>query len=81
MFTLFENTPDEALLGDHDRHLSVTLSVHRTPANADGAVQVTVTTVVQVHNRLGRAYMLLVEPMHKLIAPTVLKAVAQPRRV
>lgn len=76
IFTVFENSFDEALLGDRDRHLDVTLSVHRAPRGAD--VLVTVTTVVHVHRLLGRAYMLPVRPMHRLIAPAVLRAVAAP---
>ncbi|CAM3702659.1 DUF2867 domain-containing protein [Polaromonas hydrogenivorans] len=77
IFTLFENTFSEALLGDRDKHLNVTLSVHCTPPAQDAEVVVTVTTVVQVNNFLGRLYMLPVVPMHRLIAPTVLKAVAK----
>ncbi|MGV0986130.1 MAG: DUF2867 domain-containing protein [Limnohabitans sp.] len=76
IFTLFEQTFDEVLLGDKDKHLDVTLSVHRQ-AFASGSVQVTVTTVVHVNNALGRLYMLPVAPMHRLIAPTVLRAVAR----
>jgi len=77
IFTLFENTPDEVLLGDRDKHLDVTLSVHLTPQPATGALLITLTTVVRVHNLLGRAYMLPVTPMHRLIAPTVLRAVGR----
>ena len=76
IFTLFENTPGEVLLGDRDKHLDVTLSVHLTPQPAGGASLITLTTVVRVHNLLGRVYMLPVTPMHRLIAPTVLRAVA-----
>ncbi|MFG6440149.1 DUF2867 domain-containing protein [Roseateles sp. LKC17W] len=78
IFTLFENTPGEVLLGDRDRHLDVTLSVHLTPPPAGGATLVSLTTVVRVHNLLGRVYMLPVTPMHRLIAPAVLRAVARP---
>lgn len=77
IFTLFDNTPDEVLLGDRDKHLDVTLSVHLSPEPASGAQLITLTTVVQVHNLLGRVYMLPVTPMHRLIAPAVLRAVAQ----
>ena len=77
IFTLFENTPGEVLLGDRVKHLDVTLSVHLAPEPASGGTLVTMTTVVRVHNLLGRAYMLPVTPMHRLIAPTVLRAVAQ----
>lgn len=76
IFTLFENTPDEVLLGDRDKHLDVVLSVHceRHPARP---VRVTVTTVVHTRNRLGRLYMLPVRPMHKLIAPAVLRHIGR----
>jgi hypothetical protein len=78
IFTLFQNTPDEVLLGDRDKHLDVVLSVHRAaPATPGGPVLVTVTTVVHVKNWLGRLYMLPVAPMHKLIAPSVLRAVGR----
>jgi hypothetical protein len=76
IFTLIANTFDEVLLGDKDKHLDVTLSVHRAVnANTD-AVFVTVTTVVHVHNLLGRLYMIPVLPMHRIIAPSVLRAIA-----
>lgn len=55
----------------------MTLSVHRQET-APGQVQVTVTTVVKVRNLLGHLYMLPVKPMHKRIAPAVLRAVAWP---
>lgn len=75
IFTLFENTFDEVLLGDKDKHLDVVLSVHRSFLPTGNQVVVTVTTVVHVHNTLGRLYMLLVRPMHRLIAPAVLHAI------
>ena len=74
IFTLFENTPDEVLLGDRDKHLDVVVSVHCTRP-AGQPVRVTVTTVVHTKNRLGRLYMLPVKPMHKLIAPSVLRSI------
>lgn len=78
IFTLFANTPDEVLLGDKDKHLDVILSVHKARDARSGQVVATVSTVVHVHNRLGRLYMLLVTPMHRLIAPAVLRAAARP---
>lgn len=77
IFTLFEQSFDEVLLGDRDKHLDVTLSVYRQET-APGQVQVTVTTVVKVHNFLGHLYMLPVKPMHRWIAPVVLRSVARP---
>lgn len=76
IFTLINNTFDEVLLGDKDKHLDVTLSIHRAVDVDTGAVVVTVTTVVHVHNLLGRLYMLPVVPVHRIIAPSVLRVVA-----
>jgi hypothetical protein len=77
IFTLFANTPDEVLLGDKDKHLDVILSVHKARDPHSGQVLATVSTVVHVHNWLGRLYMLPVAPMHRLIAPAVLKGAAR----
>lgn len=73
IFTLFANTPDEVLLGDKDKHLDVVLSVHKAVDARNGRVLATVSTVVHVHNWLGRLYMLPVTPMHRVIAPAVLR--------
>jgi len=77
IFTLLSSRFEEAVLGIDDAHLDVRLSVHRQ-TTATGTVRVTVTTVVKVHNTLGRLYMLPVKPMHRIIAPVVLNAVTRP---
>ena len=76
IFTLFEQHFDEALLGDRDRHLDVTLSVHRRALPGGQGVEVTVSTVVRVKNTWGRLYMLPVQPMHRRITPAVLAGIA-----
>ena len=81
IFTLIENTPQEVLMGDNDKHLEVVLSVHRALPSASGETIVTVTTVVHIHNLLGRLYMLPVAPLHKIIAPSVLQAIGRTRVV
>ena len=75
IFTLISNSPNEALLGDHDKHLDVVISVYKHPPNQSGAQSISVTTVVHIHNLLGRIYMLPVTPLHKLIAPAVLNRI------
>lgn len=74
IFTLLENQPDEVILGDSDRHLDVALSVHCGRDPESGLVVLTVSTVVHIHNFLGRLYMLPVAPVHKLIVPSVMRA-------
>ncbi|HZX78232.1 DUF2867 domain-containing protein [Lysobacter sp.] len=73
IFTLVENTFDEVLLKDQDKHLTVIVSVHLQRV-VPSQVVVTVTTVVTVHNLLGHLYMAVIKPMHRLIAPAVLSA-------
>lgn len=75
IFTVFENSFDEALIGDRDKHLDVMLGVHRHALPGGREVVITITTVVHVKNTLGRMYMLLVKPMHRLIAPAVLATI------
>jgi hypothetical protein len=61
-------------LGDSDKHLDVALSVHQRLNPETNQVELTVSTVVHIHNLLGRLYMLPVAPVHKLIVPSVLRA-------
>jgi hypothetical protein len=77
IFTVFEVSFDEVLLGDRDKHLNVVLSVHRRLLPKGKAVEVTLTTVVHVKNLLGRLYMLPVTPAHRIIAPAVLAGIAE----
>jgi len=72
IFTLISNSPNEALLGDNDKHLEVILSIYKHPPSTDGVQSVSVTTVVHIKNLLGRIYMIPVAPLHRLIAPAVL---------
>lgn len=74
IFTLLEKHPDEVILGDADKHLNVALSVHKLSNPETGRVLLTVSTVVHIHNLLGRLYMLPVAPVHKLIVPSVMRA-------
>jgi hypothetical protein len=76
IFTLFEQSFDEVLVGDKDKHLNVVLSVHRALTNDGKSVLVSLTTVVHVKNLLGRLYMLPVRPAHRVIAPAVLGRIA-----
>lgn len=57
----------ELILGEADKHLDVKVSV----AKQDGPARTTVfvSTVVHVHNPMGRLYMFFVAPAHRIIAP------------
>lgn len=64
------NEANEVILEDKDKHLNVRLSVYLESENE--VQKVSITTVVHVNNRLGKAYMLFVGPVHKLIVPAIL---------
>lgn len=76
IFTMVSNTPDEVVLEDRDKHLDVMLSILKLPADADGAHWIAVSTVVHIHNALGRLYMIPVAPIHKRIVPAVMARAA-----
>ena len=69
IFTLLSVSDNEVILGDDDKHLSVKVSVYKEPANDS---LVSLSTVVHVNNLLGKAYMLVVKPLHKVIVPSVI---------
>lgn len=75
IFTLVSRSETEVLLGDSDKHLDVVVSVHRRQLDLAVQAVVTITTVVNVHNWLGRLYMVPVRPAHRLIARTMIQAV------
>ncbi|ARU04329.1 hypothetical protein CCO03_06260 [Comamonas serinivorans] len=67
VFHLQHLAEHEVVMADSDRHLDVQVSLCKT-----GADRVVVSTVVHVHNLLGRLYMLPVAPVHRLIVPSML---------
>ncbi|WP_374579909.1 DUF2867 domain-containing protein [Pseudoduganella sp.] len=76
IFSLLHLSPGEVLLGDSDKHLDVVLSICKAPQG-----MLSVSTVVHVHNWLGRLYMMPVTPLHKVIVRTMLKRTAAARTV
>lgn len=76
IFTLRSSSPAEVVVGDKDKHLDVLVSLVVLPRGPGEGQRIALTTVVHTHNLLGRAYMLPVTPMHKLIVPAVLARLA-----
>ena len=70
IFSLRSVSDDEVILGDADRHVDAQVSVRRI--ERDGRPAVALTTVVHIHNLLGRAYMAFVVPLHRRIVPAAL---------
>ena len=76
IFEVVSSQPHELVLQDDDKHLLVQLSVFKQ--THDGAHdKLTLSTVVHIHNTLGRVYMAFVGRAHKVIAPAVLRRAPQ----
>jgi len=73
LFPVINETPQRLVAGFNDRHLDFRVVVEVTPATRGR--DVTATTVVLTHNRLGRAYLAVITPFHRLIAKTLLRQV------
>lgn len=74
MFKIFGQTPAEIVLGEDDKHLDVRISLFLEQNGPDeGEKKVTVTTVVKLHNRLGKCYFFFVKPFHRMFVPLLLK--------
>jgi hypothetical protein len=72
-FDTVSSSPDEVVLGTDQRHLSFRASVLL------GRRQVVVSTVVQVHNRRGRAYSAVVRRVHPFVVRSMLARAARSR--
>jgi Protein of unknown function (DUF2867) len=62
---------NELILGLDDKHLNFRVSVLRYLNS--GTEKVAVTTVVEINNGLGRAYLFVIKPFHKLIVRSILQ--------
>lgn len=74
IFKLIESNDREAILGETDKHLDVRVSVVKLLRQ--NRTIVSVSTVVHVHNLLGRIYMFFVTPAHRIIAPATVSKLA-----
>jgi Protein of unknown function (DUF2867) len=75
LFPVVSATPQRLVAGFDDRHLDFRIIVDVAPAG-DTRQQVTSTTLVRTHNLLGRVYLALVMPFHRVIARAMLRQVA-----
>ena len=73
IFPVVSETPDRLVAGFNDRHLDFRVVVDVTAP--DGVRQVTATTLVLTHNWLGRTYLAIILPFHRLIVPALLRQV------
>jgi Protein of unknown function (DUF2867) len=73
IFPVVSATPDRLIAGFNDRHLDFRVVIDVTTGEVR---QVTATTLVKTHNWLGRTYLAIIMPFHRLIVPALLRQVA-----
>ena len=77
-FKVHASNDREVIMGEDDAHLDFRISVlYRQPDEAeDKEAQLIVSTVVDCHNRLGRNYLRLITPFHRVIVKSGLRRAA-----
>lgn len=74
IFPVLSETPNRLVAGFDDSHLDFRVVVD---VNAcDNGQQVTATTLVRTNNWLGRIYLMVILPFHRLVVRALLKQVA-----
>ena len=74
-FRIYAQDADEILLGEDDTHLDFRLTVRCEPIA--GATHVIATTVVHCHNLLGRTYLRVIAPFHRIVVRSALQRAAR----
>jgi hypothetical protein len=76
MFPVIASTPQRVVVGLDDSHLDFRVMVD--VVRQDQRTDVTTTTIVKTHNRLGRCYLAAILPFHRIIVRTMLEQVKVP---
>jgi Protein of unknown function (DUF2867) len=74
MFPVLSETPGRLVAGLNDRHLDFRVVVD--VVSSGGRQRVTATTIVLTHNWLGRVYLAVIMPFHRLVVRALLRQVA-----
>jgi hypothetical protein len=78
IFKIYSTSPTEVVLGEDDKHLDFRLSVLCSGQSSPGAKRhLILSTVVHCHNRLGRLYIFLIAPFHRLVVQSSLRSAAR----
>jgi len=78
IFKIYSTSQTEVVLGEDDKHLDFRLSVLCSGQPSPGSKRhLILSTVVHCHNRLGRLYILLIAPFHRLVVRSSLRRAAR----
>ena len=77
IFKIYSTSETEVVLGEDDKHLNFRVSVLCSAGVApESGRELVVSTVVHCHNRLGRAYIFIIAPFHRLVVKASLRRAA-----
>jgi hypothetical protein len=74
IFPVVSETPERLIAGFDDKHLDFRVVVD--VSGAKPAQSVTATTLVMTHNLLGRIYLAVIMPFHRIVVKSMLRQVA-----
>jgi hypothetical protein len=78
IFRVFGTSETEVVLGENDKHLDFRVSILCTPDSPPSTgSQLTLSTVVHCHNRLGRTYLSVIAPFHRQVVKASLRRAAE----
>ncbi|QUS37454.1 DUF2867 domain-containing protein [Tardiphaga alba] len=72
-FPLLSEKPQQLVAGFNDSHLDFRVVID--VASTGGGQCVTATTIVLMHNWLGRTYLSIIKPFHRMVVRAMLKQV------
>jgi hypothetical protein len=76
LFPVLSETPDRLVAGFDDSHLDFRIVVE--VAGEAALRHVALTTLVRTNNLLGRTYLTLITPFHKLVARSMMGRIVEP---
>lgn len=76
LFKVFSRNENEVVIGEDDKHLNFRVSLYlEKNTNQINKKKIIISTTVEFNNWFGKIYFLPVRPFHKIIVPTMLKAI------
>lgn len=75
-FPVFSESKEAVVSGLDDGHLDFR-ALFRVEPEGTGGSRITVTTAVRTHNALGRTYLAVIKPFHKLIVRSMVGRIAR----
>lgn len=79
IFKIYSRSPTEVILGEDDKHLDFRVSILRQvrEEGSDPVPYLVLSTVVNCHNLLGRTYLRIIAPFHRLVVKSKLRCAAR----